>query len=108
MYEESEEYAVAIEIVPVPNKFQVEDLIPNYRYELRGIEVNEAEAERQKQYLLMFLKENFEVVEQQLSANTDLAQLNAYLKGSKDMLAFVLLWIDSLNTKADVGGDITE
>ena len=99
---------MAIEIVPVPNKLQAEDLIPNYKYELRGIEDNEEESERQKQYLLMFLQENFEVIQQQLNANTDLSQLNAYLKGSKDMLAFVLLWIDSLNTKADVDGDITE
>lgn len=99
---------MAIEVVPVPNKLQAEDLIPNYRYELRGVEVNEEEAERQQQYLLMFLQENFEVMQQQMDANTDLSQLNAYLKGSRDMLAFVLLWIDSLNTKADVDGDITE
>ena len=55
----------------------------------------------------MFLKENFEVLESQTSGmNTE--QINAYLKGAKDAMAFVNLWIDSLNTLELESSDITK
>ena len=58
-------------------------------------------------FLQMFIQENFEVVENQ-SSGMNAEQVNYYLKGAKDMLAFVNLWIDSLNTLDYGSEDINE
>lgn len=99
---------MAVEIIPIMNEVRVADVIPNYRFHLSGLLVNEAVSEQQKDYLQAFLEENFDVIKQNMPASSDLGQRNAYLNGAKDMLAFVLLWIDSLNIAEDVGEDITE
>ena len=86
-----------VNIVPVARKLQPEDFIPNYDYQLQGIPVDEVESQKQKQFLQMFLVENFEILESQ-TAGMSIDQINSYIKGAKDAMAFVNLWIDSLNT----------
>lgn len=95
------------DITVVARKLSSEDFTPNYDFQIQGIAIDEEESARQKQYLQMFLKENFEVLESQTSG-MNVEQINAYLKGAKDAIAFVNLWIDSLNTLELPTQDITE
>lgn len=88
------------EIIPVPRKIQFEDFIPNYDYQLKDVDINEEEASKQKIYLQMFMKENFGILESQ-TQSMNITQLDAYVKGAKDMMAFVNLWIDSLNATSE-------
>lgn len=83
-------------IVTVPKKMRVEDVLPNYEFQLQDVQIDTQESDRQKQYLAMFVEENFEVLEQQAST-IPADNRYSYLQGAKDMLAFVNLWIDSLN-----------
>ena len=85
-----------VNIIPVARKLQPEDFVPNYDYQLQDVPVNEVESQKQKQFLHMFLVENFEVLESQTSGMS-IEQINSYIKGAKDAMAFVNLWIDSLN-----------
>lgn len=84
------------DIVTVPKRVRIEDFIPNYEFQLQDVQIDTLESEKQKQYLTMFIGENFEVLEE-LSSNVPLANRYSYLQGAKDMLAFINLWIDSLN-----------
>lgn len=93
-------------VTMVPRKLKVEDVIPNYDFQL-GIPVNEESASQQKQYFEMFLNTNFEIIES-LAKKIPAEQLQWYLTGMKDAIAFVNLWIDSLNTLESDNSDITE
>lgn len=99
---------MAVEIIPVIDELKAEDIMPNYRFHLKGLPINEPVSEQQKEYLKAFIEENFEVIKQTMMSTTELSQRNAYSHGAKDMLALVYLWIDSLNIAEGVDADITE
>lgn len=96
-----------VNIVPVARKLTPADIKPNFDYQIQGLPVNEEEASKQKEYLQMFIQENFEIVESQTSGMAP-EQIDSYLKGAKDTIALVNLWIDSLNTAELPTQDITE
>jgi hypothetical protein len=83
-------------VIAVASKLKAADFIPNYEFQLQDVVVNADEAARQKEYLKMFIEENFSIIENN-SAGMPVDQLSTYLKGAKDAIAFVNLWIDSLN-----------
>lgn len=94
------------DITMVPRKLKPDDVMPNYDFQL-GVPVNTEEAEKAKSYLEMFIRTNFEVIESNCS-KVPAESLSTYLSGVKDMLAFVNLWIDSLNTEASLYDDETD
>lgn len=93
-------------ITQVNKELQPEDVMPSYEYQFQGLEVNAETSDEQKTYLKMFIKENIEVINAKFQSIPP-TQLDSYLSGMKEMLAFVFLWIDSLNTQEQEEGDIT-
>lgn len=85
-------------IIPVARKLTADDFTPNYDFQLQGVVIDEEEAAKQKAYLKMFLDENTEILSNNTS-NMSIEEIGAYIKGAKDAIALVNLWIDSLNVQ---------
>lgn len=84
------------DIKAIAKRLSPEDVMPNYELQIQDLAIDFAQASNQKQYLEQFIRDNFEVLETR-THGMDIEGIQAYLMGAKDMLAFVNLWIDSLN-----------